>query len=95
MEENHMRETEDDAQKLYSEINQIMEEREGIEKEMREIHNDMELFDDVQREIRGIFKEIWKHCEEDIFIMRLEEYEEDIGDSGRKMKTEWKKEKKF
>lgn len=84
MEESHIREDADDHQSLYGEMDQILKEREAISKEIREIDGDMELFDDIQRAVRGVFKEIWKHCEEDIFIMKMEECEEELWDCGRR-----------
>jgi len=84
MEESYIREAEVDEQDLYRAINQIWEEQELIAKQTQEIKADMELFDDVQREVREIFKEIWKHCEEDMFIMQMEECADDLWESGRR-----------
>ncbi|MBP3460533.1 MAG: hypothetical protein J6K58_15135 [Lachnospiraceae bacterium] len=67
MEESHIKEAADDHQSLYGEMDQILEEREAISKAIREIDGDMELFDDIQRAVRGVFKEIWKHCEEELW----------------------------
>lgn len=84
MEERWHDDMEDDCKRdLLRELGRIEEEREEIAKEMRAVDADTELFDEVQRDVRGIFKEIWKYCEEDLFLAQTEELEEEIWECGR------------
>lgn len=84
MEEQWRKDVEDDCEReLIREIGGIETEREEITKEIRETDADLELFDEVQRNIRGLFKEIWKYWEEDLFITQTQDLEEELWECGR------------
>ena len=66
------------------ELNRIEEEREDIQKEIRTIDRELDEFDEVQREMKEFFKDVWRHCEDQCFIRRMELCEEEIYSCAKK-----------
>lgn len=89
VEEGYSDKSEKEFEQIYQrKMSDLEEKRDAILEEAGKIAADEEVIWDIDREMRQIYKEMAKHCDEEKFLLDLENSEDEFYDCQRKIENE-------
>lgn len=77
------------------EMNTLEEQRETITKKINKNEKDQGIFEDISREMKWMFKEVKEHCQEEQFILSMENCEDEFYDCQRNIENELEEKREF
>ncbi len=81
----------DRKRELYKEIKMIEEKRDELSCKLKRVDVVLDDFDMVQRDVRAILCSVCEHCEDDMFVIGVEECEEELYNGARLDKMQFEK----
>lgn len=87
----------DTEEELFTEYRRAMdtveEEREKIERELKRVEDQQGQLDEIFRQMHFWYKDVVRHCDEEYFLITMDQYEDEYLEQRRKIERELEEKK--